>query len=416
MTVQTIESTAQSRRDEAYWQRESTLSYLDYYSYYSAWSWSYYAATPTIAPPRAAEIGLAYHGSVVTTSRPMAMVDDVSAKVLSDLGHHGYEHYGAGRVDAVADGLFVRTGFWTVPDLASEITRAAAVTTIDTIRSVPHVDALLSQAANGFWWVINDGVDHLANFSTGFSDTLTVGGTRWVRGKFGVDYIDYDSLAYTGGQVTGAVVGFGLGFTGSAAAGGVLYSVARGYNAIETTVAVTQATRNLISGERNLGDALAFAPALGVAAKQLTKISGLLPRAGNAARGAVDAIENWRLGGTLYNPGKLDSLSGYLNRRGFKLRLDGDDILPPNVAAGFDGVKKEIILRRNATELEVFHELSHLRQFQQIGPDAYNALSRIQKEQFVFDLLDNSKKRWYGFSEAERLSAINYILRVGGVR
>jgi hypothetical protein len=213
------------------------------------------------------------------------MVDDVSAKVLSDLGHHGYEHYGAGRVDAVADGLFVRTGFWTVPDLASEITRAAAVTTVDTIRSVPHVDALLSQTANDFWWVINDGVDHLANFSTGFSDTLTVGGTRWFRGRYGMDYIDYDSLAYTGGQVTGAVVGFGLGFTGSAAAGGVLYSVARGYNAIETTVAVTQATRNLINGERNLGDALAFAPALGVAAKQLTKISGLLPRAGNAARG-----------------------------------------------------------------------------------------------------------------------------------
>jgi hypothetical protein len=43
-------------------------------------------------------------------------------------------HYGAGRVDAVADGLFVRTGFWTGPDLASEITRAAAVTTVDTIR------------------------------------------------------------------------------------------------------------------------------------------------------------------------------------------------------------------------------------------------------------------------------------------
>jgi len=71
----------------------------------------------------------------------------------------------------------------------------------------------------------------------------------------------------------------------------VLYSVARGYNAIETTVAITQATRNLINGERNLGDALAFAPALGVAAKQLTKISALLPRAGNAARGAAVAEE-----------------------------------------------------------------------------------------------------------------------------
>ncbi len=137
---------------------------------------------------------------------------------------------------------------------------------------------------------------------------------------------------------------------------------------------------------------------------------------GGASNRGLDAIENWRLGGKLYNPAKLDTLSSYLNKRGFKLRLDGDDVLPPNVAAGFDGVKKEIILRRNATELEVFHELSHLRQYQQIGPDAYNALSRIEKEQFVFDLLENSKKRWYGFSEAERLSAIDYILRIGGIR
>jgi hypothetical protein len=29
---------------------------------------------------------------LIGVSRPMAMVDDVSAKVLSDLGHHGYEH------------------------------------------------------------------------------------------------------------------------------------------------------------------------------------------------------------------------------------------------------------------------------------------------------------------------------------
>jgi len=68
----------------------------------------------------------------------MAMVDDVSAKVLSDLGLHGYEHYGPDRVDAVAGGHFVRTGFWAVPDLANKITRAAAVTTVDTIRWSRH--------------------------------------------------------------------------------------------------------------------------------------------------------------------------------------------------------------------------------------------------------------------------------------
>ena len=90
--------------------------------------------------------------------------------------------------------------------------------------------------------------------------------------------------------------------------------------------------------------------------------------------------------------------------------------MPPNVAAGFDGVKKEIVFRRNATEFEVWHELSHLRQYQRIGPEAYSNLTRIQKEQFVFDLLENSKKRWYGLSELERLDPIDYILRIGGIR
>jgi hypothetical protein len=75
---------------------------------------------------------------LIDIKRPMEMVDDGSAKVLSDLGHHGYEHYSTGMVDTVADGLLVRTGFWTVPDLASEIARAAAVTTVDTIQRPRH--------------------------------------------------------------------------------------------------------------------------------------------------------------------------------------------------------------------------------------------------------------------------------------
>jgi hypothetical protein len=294
------------------------------------------------------------------TSRPMAMVDDVSAKVLSDLGHHGYEHYGAGRVDAVADGLFVRTGFW---------------------------------------WVINDGVDHLANFSTGFSDTLTVGGTRWFRGRYGMDYIDYDSLAYTGGQVTGAVVGFGLGFTGSAAAGGVLYSVARGYNAIETTVAVTQATRNLINGERNLGDALAFAPALGVAAKQLTKISGLLPRAGNVPKSGDLMSEAGQLGGDLFPTDKIPGLVKYLDRRGIYVH--------EAMNGSFDGVRGVMTLPRNPTKLNVRHELSHMLDYRKYGDDYYKLFTPAQREQMVLERLKNNRI-WDKLNDAERDWSLNY--------
>jgi hypothetical protein len=75
---------------------------------------------------------------LIGASWPMAMVHDVSPKVLLDLSHHGYEHYGAGRVDGVADSLFVLTGVWTVPDLATEMTRTAVVTTVDMIRGPRH--------------------------------------------------------------------------------------------------------------------------------------------------------------------------------------------------------------------------------------------------------------------------------------
>jgi hypothetical protein len=125
-----------------------------------------------------------------------------------------------------------------------------------------------------------------------------------------------------------------------------------------------------------------------------------------------------RLGGELYDTNKLSQLNGYLNRRGVELRV-GDDYLPLGKGGGFDAEQGILYLRDNPTNYEVWHELSHFRQYQNIGKDAYLNLPRGEfnaPEQFVFDMLENSPKRWNALNFEERQHAIWYIYSKGGFR
>jgi len=140
---------------------------------------------------------------------------------------------------------------------------------------------------------------------------------------------------------------------------------------------------------------------------------------GNSLRGADFLGDTGRLGGQLYDPKKLAQLEGYLGRRGVKLRV-GDEFLPPGKAGGFAQDGSSLSLKSNPTQYEVWHELSHFRQFQKLGSEAYQALPRTKgfnaPEQFVFDLLENSPKRWNGLNLQEQQHAIRYIERIGGFR
>ena len=134
-----------------------------------------------------------------------------------------------------------------------------------------------------------------------------------------------------------------------------------------------------------------------------------------AAKGTTDFIEG-RLGGALYDPVKLGRLEGYLGRRGITLQV-GDEFLPLGKAGGFDAVNRRLALRSNPTKYEVWHELSHYNQFKKLGPDAYSAQTRVMKEQYVFDALENTPKRWNALNADQRQHAIDYILfTVGGIR
>jgi hypothetical protein len=93
----------------------------------------------------------------------------------------------------------------------------------------------------------------------------------------------------------------------------------------------------------------------------------------------------------------------------------GDEHIPEGKAAGFDGVNRLMVLGDNPTVYDVAHEMAHLEHWEQLGPDAYNAQTRLEKEQFVFDKLSNSAL-WEMLTDAERAHAVWYILDLGGIR
>lgn len=136
--------------------------------------------------------------------------------------------------------------------------------------------------------------------------------------------------------------------------------------------------------------------------------------------------ETPRLNGTLYDSKKLQQLENYLRRRGIELKV-GDKYLPPGKAGGFNAETGKLYLRSNPTQYEVWHELSHYIQYQRIGKDAYLALPRTvgenfdlgmfnAPEQFVYDMLSNSSKRWKMLSYEEQMHANWYITIYGGMR
>jgi Metallopeptidase toxin 4 len=134
-----------------------------------------------------------------------------------------------------------------------------------------------------------------------------------------------------------------------------------------------------------------------------------------ALRESADlSFKRGALGGELYPPSELMNLKRDLASRGIELRL-GPAHLQEGQAAGFDGPHRFMVFGDNPTQYDVAHEMAHLQQWEQLGPEAYDNLTRVQKEQFVFDALSNSPQ-WELFTDAERAHAVWYIEWVGGIR
>ncbi|WP_285889144.1 pre-toxin TG domain-containing protein [Paenibacillus glycanilyticus] len=196
---------------------------------------------------------------------------------------------------------------------------------------------------------------------------------------------------------------------------------------------------NYVTGERlsvadrwaeGIGATLSVVPIPGL--KYLGKYgtSEIIDASRGLAKGTnLDFInETGRLGGNLYTKKDLKLLGNYLGRRGVSLKV-GDEYLPPGKGGGFNYITDELVLRSNPTQYEVWHELSHYIQYKQIGKDAYTNLPRTKgevpmndlskfnaPEQFVFDMLSNSERRWNLLNAEEKQHAIDYIMEYGGIR
>ncbi len=136
--------------------------------------------------------------------------------------------------------------------------------------------------------------------------------------------------------------------------------------------------------------------------------------------GGLDLVQGTgRLGGKLYGPDRMNQLANYLEKRNIKLILDDPMLDSRRMNGAFNRVKGELLLRSDATEYEVWHELSHYIQYRQIGPEAYSQLTRSptynEPEEFVLQMLAGNNRRWiYQLNQAERDHAIWYILKTRG--
>lgn len=72
---------------------------------------------------------------------------------------------------------------------------------------------------------------------------------------------------------------------------------------------------------------------------------------------------------------------------------------------GFDAVNRQFVLREGASELVIFHEMAHVKHFEQFGED-YHGLSKLDKENYVWEQVYENRDRW---TKAELQSSLDYI-------
>jgi len=135
---------------------------------------------------------------------------------------------------------------------------------------------------------------------------------------------------------------------------------------------------------------------------------GGMMRPGVAAKqGVVDSITG-KLGGDIISRDYYVKLASYLERRGVDLRRGKTSGFKV-----FEGDKRPVlVLRKNATQYEAWHEISHYLDYKKLGKADYMNLPRRVganiPEQNVFESLARPG-RWERLNTAEQNHAWNYL-------
>jgi hypothetical protein len=108
---------------------------------------------------------------------------------------------------------------------------------------------------------------------------------------------------------------------------------------------------------------------------------------------------------------ELNSLEHELNENGLNLNRKADKVIrqqggTEKARAAFDYESGTVLLRNGATHFEAFHEMTHARQFIEIGQEAYVNLGRFEREAHVFNTVWKNRKL---FNKSEVEASIEYI-------
>jgi zincin-like metallopeptidase toxin 4 of polymorphic toxin system len=149
------------------------------------------------------------------------------------------------------------------------------------------------------------------------------------------------------------------------------------------------------------------------------------------------------LGGKVLTASQIRKLRGLLKEKGIILIVEGDlrsisklfkpvtiegihfdkfdDLLrfmkgtKPPLVGGFDAVNMQMILPKDATEIIAFHEMAHVKHFEELG-ETYHTLQRLQKESYVWKQILENSGRWTKAELKESLRYINEIREAEGLR
>lgn len=84
-------------------------------------------------------------------------------------------------------------------------------------------------------------------------------------------------------------------------------------------------------------------------------------------------------------------------------------MLKEGFEAAFDFGKGEIIIKKNPSVINLYHEGYHAEQWLDIGKEAYMKLSRLEREEYVFEQIMKNK---HLFDDASLDHSLDYIERL----
>jgi hypothetical protein len=254
---------------------------------------------------------------------------------------------------------------------------------------------MVGAAAAGAVVLATEGIGaFLANAGANYLMSWTTGWGLGLRGVMGV--MDGVNQKYINGTSTEDAI--------SSGAGAALTGIEKGTANSAYNVATGQGSFEDYTGLLGWGAPIPKGNGESRGPGPETDHMGSNPWEGKPQSGKTGYLESPRM-----SRSEVQAYKKSMTDQGINVEIDRTGRLPEESRAGFDNESGTIYLRKGATKYEAFHEQQHAQQWKQMGKEAYQKQSRVQREQYVYDQIMKNKDQ---FSKAELDHATNYINKV----